>query len=406
MSRGKRTKVAKGIWEHQYGRSVIWRERGRQKEKHFGFDTPIETLKKFRNRKIRQAGEMKDATDDVLKTGGSFVRDVARYLRTRKGRGGYKSDRSHLRPWACRFRHRSRHAVSKEDVSTALAEWFADTVGPDGKTVKGKSPQELKHRKNVLRRMYRFHDGDDARTPCDGVRLPKIPRTRPKGVPDTVIATVADNLRHAPRLKDGKTLARFLVLATCGQRPCQVRRARRRVDVDFEARVWDVEPAKGDAGGPIGLNAEMLAAWELFDRVNAWGDFNARSFVNTLRRHGWPAGVRPYQMRHQVGQTLAARGVDLGDIQLHMGHTTPATTRRFYVPGELARAHAASARIDGRFDASLFAGPGPAVPARGASTALGRRAKEWEKRPKSRRAGSGASARAASQKVAQSAKTA
>lgn len=339
-ARGPRTRIVTGIFQDQYGYSVTWQDRGRQREKHFPLDTPIPTLKAFRKRQ----GSIATQAVTHERGGGSFVRDVVRYLRTRKGRPSHKADRSHLRPWVKRFKQRSRHAITREAIQLALADW-AD-----------KSARELRHRVNVLRQVYRLLDGPTAPTPCDGVTLPTIPKTRPKGVPDGIIQTVGDRLYHqelAGTLRDGKTRARFLVQATCGKRPCQLVKARP-IDVSLERRIWDVEPAKNASGGPQYLNDEMLEAWRLFITEHAWGKYDASSFAKTLRRNGWPAGVRPYNMRHQTLQAVTAAGGSLEDSQQMATHASPVTTQRHYVPLEVEKSKAASERIDGRFDPAMF----------------------------------------------------
>jgi len=68
-----------------------------------------------------------------------------------------------------------------------------------------------------------------------------------------------------------------------------------------------------------------------------------------LKRCGWPAGARPYTLRHATGLTLRARGGDLGDIQDHLGHTDVSTTR-IYAATVDARKQAISELLDERFD--------------------------------------------------------
>jgi integrase len=356
----KRTRIGEGIFSHQYGYAVTWMDRGRQREKHFPRDTPTATLRAYRKRQQKVATEALATAEDR----GSFVRDLVRYLRSRRGRPSYKADRSHLRPWAKVFGRFSRHAITREKIARVLADWGH------------LSARELRHRVNVLRQVFHLLDGPGAPTPCDGIPLPTIPKTRPKGVPDALIETVGLALAEQERkgrLRDGKTRARFLVLATCGKRPCQVMRARP-IDVDLRARLWDVEPAKNSHGGPLYLNDEMLAAWQAFDQANAWGPYDPVSFAKTLRRNGWPAGVRPYRMRHQTLQTMSSKGVDFGAVQQAAGHASPETTRRSYVPHEIAQSKAASAAIEGRFASDMFAAterrsgsrsgrPAPATPA-------------------------------------------
>jgi integrase len=375
--RPPRTKIAEGIWKDKYGYSVLWRDRGRQREKRFPLDTPLPNLKAFRQRQEKMAMPAAAVDQSGVRTG-SFVRDVVRYLRSRKGRPSYKADRSHLRPWAKRFGRFSRHAITRDKIAEALADWH------------DKSPRELRHRVNVLRQVFNLLDGPDVRNPCEGVKQPTIAKTRPKGVPDEIIQTVALNLveqERKGRLRDAKTRARFAVLASCGKRPCQVMRARRNLDVNFTTRIWDVEPAKNSHGGPLYLNDEMLAAWKLFDEADAWGDYDPVSFAKTLRRNGWPAGVRPYNMRHQTLQTMSNEGVDFGAIQQAAGHASPDTTRRAYVPHEIATSRRASEAIEGRFAPAMFGAspvdshaakvaarrlvPGPVLPAAPAGSTPG-----------------------------------
>lgn len=335
----KRRTIAKGIYEDAYGYEVRWTDRGQPRSKRFARDTALQTLKAWREMKVRLA---------TAKTvvAGSFVRDAVRFLAGRKHLASFKSDRSHLRPWIHRFARKSRLAIDRDAIHQALVAWDAA----------GYSPRELRHRRRILRALFAGID-PDMPNPCAGVKLPrKVSRPRPRSVSDMLVRDVALNLRRseiAGRLRDAKTRARFLVDTTCGQRPIQAQRARPD-DVDLDRRMWFVEPAKGDAGTIVYLNDDMLAAWTLFVAARAWGVYDRRSYVRTLQRNGWPKGIRPYTLRHTVGLTMSELGIDLGDIQAHMGHSSPTTTR-MYVPTLLSRLKRASARIDGRFASALDA---------------------------------------------------
>lgn len=326
-----RQTIARGVYRDPYGYEIRWRERGASRAKRFPLDTPLETLKAYRQTKQRIAVGKKPPA-------GSFVRDATRFLSRRKALTSFKSDRAHLRPWIHRFSRLSRFAISRDHVRAAIGEWHAQ----------GYSPRELRHRLRILHQCLTSLDPDDP-NPCVGVKLPTIPKARPRSVSDALVRDVALNLRKseiAGRLRDGKTRARYLVLATTGQRPAQLRRATPAA-VDLERRIWFVDPAKGDNGAIVYLNDDMLAAWQLFVQTQAWGQYDGRSFVKTLRRNGWPAGIRPYNLRHTVGLALSELGVDLGDIQAHLGHTSPVTTR-IYAPGILSRLRDASEKLSGR----------------------------------------------------------
>lgn len=151
------------------------------------------------------------------------------------------------------------------------------------------------------------------------------------------------------RLRTAKTRARFLMLFLTGMRPAQLMRLQPH-DLDFTERLITVQPAKGDNGALIYMNDDIVMAAQLFVAAEAWGAYDSRSFAKTLQRNGWPKGVRPYTMRHKVGQTLRARGADLGDIQDHLGHASPTTTRQHYLEPDLARLKATSERLDSRLD--------------------------------------------------------
>lgn len=359
--RGGRVRLARGIYRDASGYSVIWRSGGRPIEKRYPLDTPIATLRKERVREVGQATPIVGA--------GGFVRDAVRFLRARRALASFKSDRAHLRVWIHRFATRSRFAIVREDVRAALADW----------RLAGYSPRELRHRWRILSQFFESFD-DDSPNPCRKVKLPAIPKRRPRSVSSELVREVAVNLRIQEnkgigRLRSAKTRARFLVLATTGQRPAQLRRARPD-DVDLARRIWFVEPAKGGESPALPLNDDMLAAWHLFIAAGAWGRFDGRSFVRTLQRNGWPKGIRPYNLRHTVGLTLSELGVDLGDIQEHMGHASPTTTR-IYVPGVPARLRAASGKLDGR----LPVASGWPVPRSGATNGAQQTAEPRRKTP-------------------------
>jgi integrase len=328
------TRVARGIYRDTRSFRVTWQDRGHQREKRFALDTPLDVLKKWRKRQVEQSAQWGPQPQTGL------ARDIVRFLKGRKTMPGYKAERSHLRAWLQFSPRISRWGLSPEHVRSAVAAWQSD----------GYSAQEIKHRVRALKQLYRTLDGHGTPTPADGIALPKIAHHRPVPVPDDLIRQVAIHLRAheiTKRLRTAKTRARYLVLATTGQRPAQVMRAKPG-DVDLEQRIWWVRPAKGDQGTVVVLNDDMRAAWALFIQAKAWGAFDGRSFVKTLQRNGWPKDIRPYNLRHTVGLALSARGVDLGDVQAHMGHRDPRTTRTFYVPALLQRQAAASAAIEGR----------------------------------------------------------
>lgn len=140
----------------------------------------------------------------------------------------------------------------------------------------------------------------------------------------------------------------FMVRASTGKRPSEIMRAQPS-DVDLARREWRVRDGKGGWGEGLYLNADMLAAWRTFADADAWGYFDTSAHARLLQSAGWPADVRPYELRHSTGIALTDAGIDLADISAFLGHSDLRTTRRTYVPIRQARMQRASEVLDGRF---------------------------------------------------------
>jgi len=344
--RGPWRTIATGIQRHRQSGlyRVRWMDRGRQREKNFPRDTPEKWVIEYRDQQLQTA-----VTTEGVRGRGSFVRDAVRFLKTRRQMPCYKSDKSHMRPWL-KLHQGSRQALTPDKIKAAIAQWQSETPP--------KSAREIRHRLNTLKQFFKFHDGEFERTPVDLVKKPKVPRTEPQLIPGgaTLIARVAASLEQqelSGRLRDGKTRARFSVLASCGKRPCQMQRAKPE-HVDLSARLWHVTSAKGGPGGVLVLNDEMAAAWKLFIDADAWGDYDNSSFAKTLRRNGFPDGIKPYNLRHETLQHHADQGVDLKLIQQAANHSSPETTMRSYVKHRLQNSKIASEAIEGRFPKTMF----------------------------------------------------
>jgi integrase len=174
----------------------------------------------------------------------------------------------------------------------------------------------------------------------------------PLPVPDSPKVLVNANVFRtvAANLTDPKTRARFMVIASTGVRPAEVKRAEPG-DIDLERRVWLVRTAKGGAPRAFWLNDDMKAAIDAFIAADAWGHFDGSDYAKELYAAGWPKDVRPYQARHSVALELGERGIDLGDVQGWLGHKHVTTTRKHYAPVLVSRLKQASERLTGRFDA-------------------------------------------------------
>lgn len=335
MARGTRTRIEDGIYRDRAGLSAIVTVQGQTKEKRFDGDTDLQLLRVWRA----------DTTSVLLKRArltsdhGTFARDFAKFLRSRKGRTSYASDRSHAKPWIVAFGHRKRHGLTRQDITVLIAKW--DTAGA--------APRTLRHRVRVCREMFEYFDPEGAH-PLKKLKLPRPARTAPIPVDHELIANVAQSLASGLLRQQGcgpnktqttirraapvQTFGRYLVYATCGQRPAQIGRAEPE-DVSLDRRLWFIRPAKGGDPVVLPLNDDMVFAWEVFIAAKAWGTFNVSSFTHTLHRHGWPTHIRPYRMRHTFAIDLLMKKVPLETLQGLLGHLNIQTTR-IYAPVLLA----------------------------------------------------------------------
>ena len=197
----------------------------------------------------------------------------------------------------------------------------------------------IRHRCRVLADLFHTLDGASAPTPVDEAKVPKRPKRPPVTVPASVIESTLTTLARTDKV----TFAQFAVVATTGQRPCQVGRALPE-DVDLVDRVWFVRDAKGEPAHSITLEDPQVAAWEAFVVADAWGPIDTGKYGKRIHAAGWPKGIRPYAARHSIAVTAIRSGVNLGDVQAMLGHGDPRTTR-IYAPFVIDRQREVSQKM-------------------------------------------------------------
>lgn len=388
MPHTPRRRVAIGI--SRRGHSLIGRVQvgtgpdAWEEEKPFDLGTPMKEIQQWRQRRRL---EMLAERPNVAR--GSLEADVRTYLeRVQKREASWPAKRSELRAWVALFGTLRRHQLKPEHIDQAIHAWLSDGVA----------------KKTVLNRCRTLHhlfvtlaNDRKVRTPLDQVDVPRPEKRRPPDVPDAVIVRTERHMaqvvraatalvRRKPKrwreaVEAARARARFMVLASTGIRPSQMMRVER-VDVDLRGRVVAIGGGKG--GEPIihALNAEMHAAWSAFVAADAFGPYDPSKFRRRLVAAGWPAGVKPYALKHTVGFRLAEAGADHEDIKDWYGHSDTKTTR-IYVGVSASRVRRMSASIDQRFGwapARPGAHPG-AHPGAGRGTAR----KPADSRRKSRR---------------------
>ena len=177
---------------------------------------------------------------------GRLDADVAHYLTHQKVQlvaSSYASLVCELNAWLAPFGHLTRDAITREMVLEQRRRWLTEprggpTARKGTRDAQPHAPKTCNHRLRALAGLYHFLDGSKAPTPCDDIPKLREPEADPKFVS---VATVKPVFAH---LTDPKTRARFMVLASTGQRPAQLIRATPD-DVDLTRGVWLVRPAKG-----------------------------------------------------------------------------------------------------------------------------------------------------------------
>lgn len=331
-------KLSTGIYRSTYSiRGVVNTSVGR-KEKRFRLDTPLESIKQWRNEtkgKFAALARRRRGSQQRKSRRGTLAFDVRRYSKTLTI-ASKKSRASDLKAWVKLYGAWPRHRITIEQVRAAVARWQVEEY----------RAWTIQHRLNALRALYKALDGADMPTPVDGVEVTRPADGHPVFVAPKTITLVARRLRRTYP----DTRARHLALATTGMRPAELMRTLPG-DIDLEHGIWPIRTAKGGFARVLRLNTpDMLAAAKEFIRVHAYGPYDTTLHARRLRRAGWPDGVRPYATRGTWGMELSRRGVDLADIQYLMGHRDIETTRIYYVPAEDSRLAAATRALEGRFE--------------------------------------------------------
>lgn len=317
--------------------------------------------------------------NETQRRGGTLTSDVETFLPQIAGRSCFKADRSHLRAWLAAIPpgetsplgEWDRALITSTQVNGILAQWQTQPAARAIRRVRVEAAtrgtqaikahirtapatsghvvaaKTIRHRCRLLAELYHTLDGKAAPTPIDEAKVPKVPKTHPPHIPLDVLIPILTKLRTL----DMPTFCRFLVFCTTLQRPVQIGRAVP-ADVNLKDGTWLVRSAKNEPAHVITLEADAKAAWRLFKTAKCWGLFDTTLYGNLIHRAGLPLGYRPYWARHSGAMAGIAAGLDLGDLQGLLGHSSPETTR-IYTPFVIDRQRKASKAIDGRFTAVL-----------------------------------------------------
>jgi site-specific recombinase XerD len=352
MPRTPRRRVREGIFRDKYSLTgVVQVGTGKNKiyeEKPFDWDESYDVIERWRE---RRRNELRDIQPTVAS--GSIAAELPRYLeRCAKYPASLGSRESEMKAWiAVRIKASTartigglrRHTVKPAHCDAAIAAW----------------QKEGKSAKTILNRCRTFHhffvtmaDDKKARTPLDNIDIPTPEKKDPVGVSVKTLVAVEIKLRAAG---DPKTHARFMVQAAEGIRPSQMKRMTRD-HLKLDQGMVLVPAGKGGKSAVHILTDDMLAAWTLFDRADAYGEYDSTEFARAVRAAGWPKDVRIYNTKHSFGMELAEQQVDNEDVQAWLGHTDPKTTK-IYTGVPMQRMRRVAEKMSGRLGWADLAKP-------------------------------------------------
>jgi integrase len=271
---------------------------------------------------------------------GTLAEAVDRWVALERHLASWGERRAELRAWVRLYGDRRLTSLTPDDVRRAISTWALDGI----------APKTIRNRLWSLKHLYHVLCGPDGSTPVDHVDPPaKVRHVITPVSAETILRVYQGLLDQEARglLRDAKTRARFMVRAATGRRPSEIMRAQPD-DVDLGRRIWRVRDGKGGWSEGLYLNDDMLVAWMTFAQAHAWGKFDTYSMARVLRAAGWPAGIRPYNLRHSVGIDISEKGIDLADVGGWLGHTDVQTTRSAYVPILNSRMQKIATAIEGR----------------------------------------------------------
>ena len=227
--RGRRTRIGKGLYRDSYGLAAAVKVgtglEAVQREKRFAFDTSHKEMRAWQD---ATRAELRARQRRPVAVRGTLADDVTRYLGQVLHLASYKSRVCEVHAWTDLFGRLRRAQLTAAHVREARGRWLAADY----------APKTINNRVQTLRHVYHVLDGRRAPTPADEVVALLVPPTPKVNLQPSLFRTVA------AQLDDARTRARFMVIASTGVRPAEVKRAELQ-DVDLERRLWFVRTAKG-----------------------------------------------------------------------------------------------------------------------------------------------------------------
>ena len=333
--RGRRTRVAEGVYKDRYGLAATVKVHGVQREIRFPPDTSLKTIRARRDELRTSLRTLPHGKRHTL------AHDAGRYLeQVRTTLVSIKDRERHIAMWLPTFGHLRTMALPDQTpaLNVQLRAWRET-----------RSASTCNLRRDALTNLVKVLYGRRAAAEfVDLMRFP-LPLPTPRWIDRRHIADVLGHLTPG-----SKTQVRLQLMHWTGMRPSQMGRLRQ-TDFRLGEPVPFVAAPRGKGGklAAIPLIGEGLDAARDFLARDAFGPWSCPSANKAIRAAACRANRDPftvYQIRHSFAAGLRRTGSDVADIQDLYGHTNPETTM-IYAPPQLAKHAAAIKRLhddDGR----------------------------------------------------------
>ena len=328
-SRGRRTRVAEGVYKDRWGLATTVKVHGVQREIRF---PPGTSLKTIRARRDELRASLRTLPHGARHT---LAHDAGRYLdQVARTLVSFTNRRRDLAAWIPRFGQVRTLALPSHftSLNAQLHDWRRTL-----------SAASCNHRRHALTNLVRVLYG--RRVAVDFMDLTRFPLapSPPRWIDRQHIAAVLAHLTPG-----SKTQVRLQLMHWTGMRPSQMGRLRAE-DFRLQDPIPYVAVPRGKGGrlAAVPLVTDGVMAARSFFAAHAFGPWSRGSANKALRDAATRAHRSPftvYQIRHSFATGLRRVGTDLADIQDLYGHTHPSTTA-IYAPPQLAKHAAAIERL-------------------------------------------------------------
>lgn len=355
-SRGKRTRIATGVYQDAIGIAVVAMVGGLQREKRLKAGTSLHTALRERDAlrdELRRKARLRQRRKPLA---GTLAFEAPRYLQAVKAMASYKSRVRQIEMWVAVLGKKKLADLDHLTIAAQLHRWRTEPRSEDDP--RPYSVQYCLHLRTALSHLFETVD-PDADNPVARVARLRPPDPAPRAIP---VPDLLKLLRAWP-VGSKKNRARLMVMAATGLGQKELMRVRPE-DVQLEAGLLIAQARRKGRGAEaraVPLTRHALRALRFFVKVDAFGAFSTSNLRRDFRLAAEAAGYvlkdgdhpdgidwRPYDARHTFGTEVGRLARDERAVQQLLGHSDIRTTRRYTMGSVDPRVMAAITALNGR----------------------------------------------------------